>query len=40
VSPHEEGGGDFAQAMLLEAGTRAGLSKTEAERTIRSGFKK
>jgi Bifunctional DNA primase/polymerase, N-terminal len=37
---HEEGGGDFAQAMLLEAGTRAGLSKTEAERTIRSGFKK
>jgi hypothetical protein len=36
----EEGGGDFAQAMLLEAGTRAGLSKLEAERTIRSGFKK
>jgi hypothetical protein len=36
----DEGGGDFAQAMLLEAGTRAGLSKTEAERTIRSGFKK
>jgi hypothetical protein len=36
----EEGGGDFAQAMLLEAGTRVGLSKSEAERTIRSGFKK
>jgi hypothetical protein len=36
----EEGGGEFAQAMLLEAGTRAGLSKLEAERTVRSGFKK
>jgi hypothetical protein len=36
----DEGGDGFAQAMLLEAGTRAGLSNTEAERTIRSGFKK
>ena len=37
---HEEGGGDFAQAMLLEAAQRAGLPKPEAERTIRSGFKR
>jgi hypothetical protein len=36
----DEGGGDFAQAMLLEAAQRAGLPKPEAERTIRSGFKR
>jgi Bifunctional DNA primase/polymerase, N-terminal len=36
----DEGGGDFAQSMLLEAAQRAGLPKPEAERTIRSGFKR
>jgi hypothetical protein len=36
---HEEGGADFAQDMLLEAARRAGLSETEARRTINSGFK-